>query len=263
MHDVLLRRAVDVNWVNLALGHEVFNAAGATFVRNRALPDVYDANFVFNVAAAEPAAITALLGRVAEEYPHAPRITFRTDPFTPPAFEARLVVEGYEWTDALLLILEGSVLGARREFEIQPVEDDATWYKCAELKHLDWCEHAPGETAAAGDSSIVQRLISAIRLKCPPVRYVLAYQDGRAVGYSSTWEGSDGVGQVENIFVHPDHRRRGIAAAMIRHCVEIARGCGAGPMVIVVDPRNAAKHLYSALGWRPLAVCRQYGKENR
>ena len=68
------------------------------------------------------------------------------------------------------------MLGARRELEIQPVEDDAAWYNCAELKHLDWCEHAPPERVEAGNSSIVQRLISAIRLKCPPVRYVLAYQ---------------------------------------------------------------------------------------
>jgi hypothetical protein len=103
------------------------------------------------------------------------------------------------------------VLGARRELEIQPVEDDAAWYNCAELKHLDWCEHAPPERVEAGNSSIVQRLISAIRLKCPPVRYVLAYQDGRAVGYSSTWEGSDGVGQVESI---PSIRH--IAAAAVR-----------------------------------------------
>ena len=262
MHDALVRRAVDVNWLNLALGHPVFSAAGATFVRNPELPDVYDGNFVFGVTASEPAAIDALLTRVAEEYPHAPRITFRTDPFTPPTFEARLVFEGYEWADAILLILEGPVLGAHRKVEIRPVEDDEAWIKCAELKYCDWREHEPGDKVDAGDSSIVERLIAAVKLKCPPVRYVLAYQDGRAVGYSSTWEGRDGVGQVENIFVHAPYRRRGIAAAMIRYCVEIAREHGAGPMVIVVDPRNAAKHLYSALGWRPLALCREYGKKN-
>jgi ribosomal protein S18 acetylase RimI-like enzyme len=259
----LVRRAVDVNWLNLALGHQVFDAAGATLVRNPALPDVYDANFVFDITASEPAAITALLARVAEEYTHAPRFTFRTDPFTPPAFEARLAFEGYEWTDAILLILEGPMFGARREFEIQPVEDDAAWLAYAELKHLDWSEHAPAKKVEAGDSSIVQRLISTNKLKCPPVEYVLAYQDGRAVGFSSTWEGTDGVGQVEDVFVHAAYRRRGIAAAMIHRCVEIARGRGAGSMVIVVDPRNAAKYLYSALGWRPLALCRQYGKNRR
>jgi GNAT superfamily N-acetyltransferase len=258
----MLRRALDVNWSNLALGHQVFSAAGATFVRNPALPDVYDANFVFDITASEPAAINALLGRVGEEYPHAPRFTFRTDPLTPPAFEARLAFEGYEWTDAILLLLEGPVLGTRRECEIRPVEDDAASLTYAELKHLDWCEHAPPKKVEAGDSSIVQRLIATNKLKCPPVQYVLAYQDGCGVGYSSTWEGRDGVGQVEDVFVHAAYRRRGIAAAMIHRCVEIARARGAGPMVIVVDPRNAAKYLYSALGWRPIALCRQYGKKN-
>ena len=262
MQDGLVRRAVDVNWSNLGLGHEIFSTPHATFVRNPALPDVYDANFVFDVTASEPAAVNALLARVAQEYRHAPRFTFRTDPFTPPAFEARLAFDGYEWTDTLLLILEGMVLGARSEVEIRPVEGDAAWFSYAELKYLDWREHAPREKVDAGNSSIVQRLISTNRLKCPPVQYILAYQDGRAVGYSSTWEGTDGVGQVEDIFVRADYRRRGIAAAMIHHCVEIARERGAGPLVIVVDPRNAAKYLYSALGWQPLAVCRQYGKKN-
>jgi ribosomal protein S18 acetylase RimI-like enzyme len=68
---------------------------------------------------------------------------------------------------------------------------------------------------------------------------------------------------VEDVFVDAAYRHRGIATAMIRHCVEIARERGAGPMIIVVDPRNAAKHLYAALGWRPLALCRQYGKKNQ
>ena len=52
----LIRSAVEVNWRNLALGHDVFEADGATFVRNLALPAIYDANFVFGITVAEPTA---------------------------------------------------------------------------------------------------------------------------------------------------------------------------------------------------------------
>ena len=139
----LIRRAVAVNWRNLALGHEVFEADGATFVRNLALPAVYDANFVFGVTVSEPDDIERLLARAAERTAHAARLTFRVGPFTPPAFEARLALEGYERSEALVLLLDGPLRGEARRLEMRLVEDEATWRAYTELKHLDWREHAP------------------------------------------------------------------------------------------------------------------------
>ena len=104
---------------SLALGHEVFETHGATFVRNLALPAVYDANFVFGVTVAEADGIDWLLARVARDYEHAARLTFRVDPFTPPAFEARLALEGYERERrGSVLLLEGALRGKATPFEI-------------------------------------------------------------------------------------------------------------------------------------------------
>ena len=197
---------------------------------------------------------------MARDYEHAARLTFRVDPFTPPAFEARLALEGYERSEALVLLLEGALRGKATPFEIRPVEDEVMWRAYTELKHLDWSEHAPSTTEDAQDPVISRALAASSRLKCPPVRYVLAHADGRAVGYCSTWEGLDGIGQVEDLFVHPSYRHRGIATALIHYCVEAARALGAGPMVIVSDVTNSSKAMYAALGWRPIAICRQYGK---
>jgi ribosomal protein S18 acetylase RimI-like enzyme len=252
---------VEVNWRNLALGHEVFETSGATFVRNRLLPAIYDANFMFAITASEPAEVDALLTRAATEYAHAARLTFRVDQLTPTAFETRLTQEGYERREALVLLLDGPLRHEPRRFDIRQIEDESTWRMYSELKFLDWQEDAARTKGNPEDRTIAQGFASSSRLKCPPVQYVMAYEDGQAVGYCSGWEGVEGVGQVEDLFVHPAYRHRGIATALLHHSVRAARARGAGPVVIVVDPRNAAKDLYAALGWQAVAICRQYGKD--
>jgi ribosomal protein S18 acetylase RimI-like enzyme len=255
----LIRRAIEVNWRNLALGHDVSRLYGGVFVKNTALPDIYDANFVFDVIASEPAEIDRLLALAAREYAHAAKITFRLDPFTPPAFEARLALEGYERSEGILMLLDGPLRRPAGTFRILPIEDAAGWTALAELKRLDWREHGTDKTL--DPDTIADRLVASGRLKSPPVQYVLAYVDGRAVGHCSAWEGFDGIGQVEDFFVHPGHRHRGIGTALLHHCVEAARARGAGSMVIVVDAANTAKSMYAVLGWRPIALCRQYSKK--
>ena len=261
MDDRLTRRAIDVNWQHLALGHDVFETDGATFVRNLALPGIYDANFVFGIRAAQLRDIEQLLARAAREYTHAARLTFRVDPFTPPAFEARLALEGYERDEALVMLLDGPLRKATRSFDIRPISDETAWRAYAELKAMDWREQAPRRNHDPEDMTTVRGLVLANRLKCPPVEYVLAYEDGLAIGHCNAWEGPDGVGQVEDLFVHPAYRQRGIATALIHECVTMARRAGAGPVVIVADPTDTPKRAYAALGWQPLAICRQYGKK--
>ena len=71
----------------------------------------------------------------------------------------------------------------------------------------------------------------------------------------------NGVGQVENLFTHPDYRNRGIATALIHHCVADARAKGAGPVVIVADPTDTPKNIYARMGFRPVAVVGHYLKD--
>jgi len=215
---------------------------------------------VCRIRASQPRDIEQLLDRAALEYAHAARLTFRVDPFTPAAFEARLLFEGYEQEEALVMLLDGPLRRATRRVDIRPIEDEAAWQAYTELKGMDWSEQAPRRRHDVEDMTIGLGLAASNRLKCPPVRYALAYEDDRAIGHCSAWEGLDGVGQVEDLFVHPAYRRRGIATALIHACVASARTCGAGPVVIVADPADTPKQAYAALGWQPVAICRQYGK---
>jgi GNAT superfamily N-acetyltransferase len=262
MHDLLLA-AVDVNWRNLALGHEVFEADGATFVRNTAFPSIYDANFMFNAAASTPGQIECLLERARREYAHASKLTFRLDAWTPPAFEARLALDGYDRSDSLLFVLEGAVRGkSPKPVDIRPIKDDAGWDAFRAMKRSDWAEHAARIHEDPSNMAIPDGLAGTSRLKGPPVRYFLAFADGAPVGFFNAWEGSGGVGQVEDLFVLPAFRRRGFATALIHHCVADARAHGAGPVVIVADPTDTPKNIYAAMGWQPAAVTRQWSKAN-
>src|SRR6202008_1613053 len=64
----LARRALAVNQAVTALGHEVFDADAARFVRDRRLPDIWEANRVTAVTAASDEAIERVLARTEREY---------------------------------------------------------------------------------------------------------------------------------------------------------------------------------------------------
>jgi GNAT superfamily N-acetyltransferase len=90
------------------------------------------------------------------------------------------------------------------------------------------------------------------------IRWWLAYVDGVAAGYFSSWRGVSGVGQVEELFVSPVYRRRGVATALLHHSIAQARRDGAGPVVIVADPDDTPKEIYARMGFRPVAIKRSW-----
>ena len=65
------------------LGNERFEAEGAVFIRNRAIPALHDANHVARVTAATPEAIERLLARVEREFAGLPHRRFDVDADTP------------------------------------------------------------------------------------------------------------------------------------------------------------------------------------
>lgn len=255
--DALVRRAVAVDAANRALGAEVFAVPDATIVRDRALPDIYDANHVAHVRAARPEAIDALLAAVDRAHAHCGHRQFVLDPGTPPAFEARLVHDGYAVEQTLVMVLEGALGGRPRPHTIRPVAAESDWGAYARLKRLDWAERA-ARLGLGALPAIGEGLIAHYRAKVPPLRYWLALVDGEPRGFFSSWEGPERVGQVEDLFVEAPFRHRGLATALIHHAVADARAAGAGPVAIVAEPSETPKAMYAAMGFRPVAVVRKY-----
>jgi GNAT superfamily N-acetyltransferase len=256
----VIARALDVDAANLALGHETFQVEGASFVRNRAYPQIYDANHVTHVTASSQDEIERLLTRVDEEYEGLGHRQFDVDFRTPPSFSARLALNGYERRDALVMLLEGDPIGPEPEHEIRPIESEADWREYGTLKELDWREHEE-RIKKPSEPEIGEAMSAVARLKQPPVQYWLACIKGRPLAYFNSWAGVDGIGQVEDLFTHPGFRHRGLATALIHHCVADCRRKGAGPVIIAADPTDTPKHMYAALGFRPIAIYSHYLKK--
>jgi GNAT superfamily N-acetyltransferase len=255
----LTEQAIATDAANFALGNETFELMGATFVRNLAIPDIYDANHVQFARPGTPEEIDSFLAAVDREYGHAGHRRFDVDFRTPPEFPARLSVEGYERDDGLILVLEGPLIGTAPDYDIRPVESEADWEAYWQLKLHDWHEHNRRSNRKAGDD-VARRMYEANRLKVPPVQYFMAYIKEKPVAYFNSWAGINGVGQVEDLFTHPRHRKKGIATALIHHCVADARAKGANQVVIAADPTDTPKQIYARMGWRPVAIVSHYLK---
>jgi len=250
------RAAIRVDQAHEALGHRTFEAEGAVFIRNPTLPDIHVANYARSVTAAGPDAIERLLTRAEREFAGCPHRCFEVDVDTPPAFEARLARGGFEPRGFVLMVLEGDLSGHPKAAELALADDERSWAEADRLKRLDWAE-ARAKVGLAPLPGVGDRLALVARLKTPPDRKWLAYVDGAARGMASVWD-VDGMGQVEDVFVEPAYRHRGIATALIYHCVADCRARGAGAVVIVADAADTPQTMYAAMGFRPVATKRRY-----
>jgi len=90
-------------------------------------------------------------------------------------------------------------------------------------------------------------LAAQLREPSPPFECLLAELDGRAVGFAlffptySTWRGRRGI-WLEDLFVLPEARRRGVGRALLGRVAAIARG------------RGCARLEWSVLDWNQLAI---------
>jgi GNAT superfamily N-acetyltransferase len=77
-------------------------------------------------------------------------------------------------------------------------------------------------------------------------RTYVAEEDGSVVGFA-TWAEADGSIDLEDLFVDPDWRRRGIAAALVGRIVDVLRARGAECLEVTANPH--AREFYTAAGF--------------
>jgi len=254
--DGLLGRAYETLEGYYELGCEVIDDPQARFVRDRDAPRIYDVNFAHSVRAETEAEIDAVLERADEVFDGLPHRIFHLDPWTPPAFEATLVLDGFEFEDEIQLVLAGAldVPPGLPPLAIRPVESDDDWDVLRRLTHLDHEEEARRELHPPWDEEVTTQMVATKRAKAPDLRFWLARADGTDCAFLSSWPGANGVGKVEDLFTLPDFRHRGIATALIVHCVDDARERGAGPVLIGALPNDTPMRMYAAMGFRPFCV---------
>ena len=77
-------------------------------------------------------------------------------------------------------------------------------------------------------------------------RTYVAEEDGSVVGFA-TWAEADGSFELEDLFVDPGWRRRGIATALVSHVVEVLRARGVQCLEVTANPH--AQGFYGAAGF--------------
>jgi GNAT superfamily N-acetyltransferase len=82
-------------------------------------------------------------------------------------------------------------------------------------------------------------------------RTYVADENGSITGFA-TWAGTGGIIELEDLFVDPDYRRRGIAAALVTRIAEELRTRGAQRLEVTANPH--ALQFYRAVGFTDCGV---------
>ena len=87
-------------------------------------------------------------------------------------------------------------------------------------------------------------------------KYFVAKEDDKIVGYGGIWLVS-GEGQITNIAVHPDMRKKGIASAILEELIKCAEGCE--QIFLEVRESNiAAISLYEKHGFKNCGIRKNF-----
>jgi GNAT superfamily N-acetyltransferase len=235
-----------------ALGIDVVDGPGCRVLRNDDAPDVYDAN---HLEIGPDADFETALAFLEDQLGARPYRNIRTDPFSPPEFEAEFMLRNYVADPTLQLLLEGELLGpAPESFDLRPVEDESEWTELARLFRADHIETDEKRGTQVFSPALSDQIFETHRRASIEIRFFMVWVEGEAVAFFSSWPGQNGVGMVEDLFTMPAYRNRGIARALIHHCVADARARGASQVVIGAEPGDTPKNLYAALGFRPACL---------
>lgn len=128
----------------------------------------------------------------------------------------------------------------------------------AETIHRLVVELATYERAPDAVVATIEDLRAQLAASRPPFQCLLAELDGEIAGFAlffhnySTWRGRAGL-YLEDLFVKPEYRGRGVGEALLARCAAIAveRGCPRFEWA-VLDWNEPAIGFYRKLGAEPL-----------
>jgi len=158
-----------------------------------------------------------------------------------------LLAAGFEVeNDVVLTARQLTGADACSAVEVRRLSTDTDWAQAVEVRlaidesddraHVDFVERKLAESRAlveAGHGA-----------------YVGAVVDGQVRAALGIFTDGSGVARYQNVETHPDHRRKGLATALLRSAAGIAlTELGAETLVIVADAEYVAIGLYRGLGF--------------
>lgn len=142
-------------------------------------------------------------------------------------------------------------------FTLRTVRTEADFRERVALHRAVW---APSRLTEDGYRKVTQAWPYRADLDC-----VVEAPDGSFVAYVLCWYDDDnGVGEFEPVGTHPDHRRRGLGAAVCRYALTRLRAEGARQAVVYAGGRDEderSRALYESVGFRRLTRSLEHRKE--
>jgi GNAT superfamily N-acetyltransferase len=239
-----------------ALGNAARSMAGGVLVTNRAHTHVHDANVLVHPVALSASAVDEVIAAIDRVLPPPARPHVHMGAGTPGPLEARFAADGWHLTMTLELILHDRLRSDAPPIAVRRAATDDDWATVRRLYRADHVEEALRDERMPYPEVVTRAIAEVKRAKSPAVRVWIARADDVDCGFFTSWDGMDGIGLVEDLFVLPEHRGRGVARALISRAVADARERGAGPVLIGALIDDTPKDLYRRMGFEPLMVRR-------
>ena len=241
------------------LGHTPVERDGVTVVATPEHPDTWEANFA---TARHGATAENLLHALDHAMSHTCWRIVVVDHLTPPDIEAALPIAGMAQQFQLGEMIAREPVASPHgpaTLELRAVDGLATRAAYAALAVAD---HREGDQTGTIDDAVSAGLLSMAQRRAPPCRHWLIVEDGEAVGYGSTAACPNGLGLIEDLFVRPDHRRRGLMSAFIVAATERMRQEGCSAVFLDAHAHAPPRRLYAGLGFAPVAATRTWTRRH-
>jgi len=256
----LARRIAETYRWHRRLGARVTAARHCHIVADPLRPGVWESNHVESVLAETDDEIDAVFADMDTHLAHTPWRVAHTDGFTPDGFLARLAFAGYrERFVAIQMALEGPIRAARMALDLRLVESEDDWRRLADLVRRNHVEgHVTGGLLPPPE--FTADMVAVYRAKSPECRFRLVYAQGEAIAYGACAAAPNGLGMIEDVFTAPEHRRRGVASAMLAAFADDLGAQGCETLFLGALADEQAKRLYARLGFRPVGLARTWVK---
>jgi len=237
--DLMLRRLADA---------KVTDKGDYLVVETPGNPAFYWGNFVLMAEPPAPGGAARWLDVFRAELPSAPHVAIGIDGVEGATGDlTELLAAGLELERSVVLTA-GRLTPSQQaaDADVRLLRSDSDWQQAVALRlaiddddtaaHLDFVERKAAEARRLTQDGHGE--------------YVGAFVDGLVRASLGIVTDGSGLARYQNVETHPDHRRRGLASALLRAAAEIAHErLGARTLVIVADPDYVAIDLYRGLGF--------------
>lgn len=217
-------------------------------VRSPDNPSYFWGNFFLLAQAPVPGGEREVVGAFRTEFPHADHVSVGIDS-ADMSEESRVAFEAAGLTVDVATVLTTSTLSAPREVEaeLRTLASEEDWEARARLSQQLYPSTSEEAfmTYARQKNAQERRLVDAGRGS----RFG-AFVDGTLVSTAGVFVTDPGVARFQSVETHPDHRRRGLAAAVVHAAGQHALAqLDVTTLVIVADTDGEAIGIYRRLGF--------------